>query len=532
MAFRLVPIRTADPNYRHSTEAYTCDLALPPLTMQAIAFLVSVGHSIDSWICDGRIFFKPSAFHIPLHVLERHIWRKIQMARTVLSETIEDMSDEGLRAKALAEPALFREPAPAVDGANGALTLSVSEREYGKDQEMIFGERRYVLASDQCSRPAALVSAPNDGRLCIRFQYDTFYHGHDLHRLASLFLQSLSGLPVIKRREKDRVWSTHFAQDGRAVQFAPSHLMIASVDEVAIDRFAGAALSLARHARFEMQQRIHDMPFRGSLSCFEEEDNDARDILLERLAAGETIECRSADDAHGERHDCTISGEEIPDYLVSRLLSSELLQCDDRNDDMTTYRLHPRKQVGHKDLHPRDHAVSFRSFEERCRWRRYDRSDYRECLHHDTYNCERCSASTCPVVTPAYEAESDSIWAIAQIEYDPFFEDQSCDDDVPVVAYHSNTERSWAWRAAGELAEFAIVNEVLSSWINFGAGFLVSNNLAAAHRAVANGWLCIDNTLSVGLVLKPSAKTMAAYEKSIREGKPAEVSAKITASTE
>lgn len=87
------------------------------------------------------------------------------------------------------------------------------------------------------------------------------------------------------------------------------------------------------------------------------------------------------------------------------------------------------------------------------------------------------------------------------------------DWDTPVVAIHRNTERSFAWRAAGEARIAVIVNAVAQAW-SIGANYLAGQGVQLAVRdAVALGHLEVVEETALGPIVRLASKHREAMER-------------------
>ena len=253
-----------------------------------------------------------------------------------------------------------------------------------------------------------------------------------------------------------------------------------------------------------MSSAIASLPWEGQDSLFEETFSDARDALLGRLAAGGTLDGQWIG---FEEVAATIDGEPVEAAAALRLLQrrTEFLDFEaNLPRGQFRARIKPGVKLDDRTLHPRKFAVSFRAFEEHCEHRRHWSES--ECLHENG-NRDRCGVASCPRVSPVYHQEG------SYGTDDPHFNQNGDDWDTLVVAIHRNTERSFAWRAAGEARIAVMVNKAAQAW-SIGANYLASRGEEpAAREAVALGHLEIVEDTILGPIVRLASKHRKTLER-------------------
>ena len=266
-------------------------------------------------------------------------------------------------------------------------------------------------------------------------------------------------------------------------------------------------MAYSLHKRFK--DRVGALQWGGQPSSFTDEDDDARDLLLARMRAGETVlrtrrEDAGYNDIEGNWTYTDGDGLELSGEIVERLLHARLIQAEDGPFGDSNALVAPA-DAKDKGAEPRKRTVRFQAFQSYCQHRRH--WEETECTHRDNHcGGDRCSEGACPLVSQVYSGDYGDSWQ-RRFDDDPAFNpDDRYDHDPLVIAHHRNTERSFAWRSAGQDGMLAVVNTVLSSHFNYGAPFLVEASLHAhAHAAVAAGHLEIVNDMpGFGLVMKPT----------------------------
>lgn len=269
------------------------------------------------------------------------------------------------------------------------------------------------------------------------------------------------------------------------------------------------AYSMAFYLVKNFSKRLTNLEWGGAPSAFLEEDNDARDMLLQRMKNGEKIQRTRMDLSriNGERHGyCKyhIGDEEIAPHVALRLMYGGAIKTEaawDRvNEPLSDLVFDPRYS---KDLEDqRSNAVQWQSFSNYCQYRRRDNDC--ECSNRKM-RADVCSEMHCPLVSQIYSEETGIYQR--SFENDPAFDsDRDWEKDFLVRALHPNTKRSFAWRASGEDAEIAVVNQALHSHLVYRAPFLFGKEVEkAVRRAAEKGYLDITEEMEgFGTVAKPS----------------------------
>lgn len=264
------------------------------------------------------------------------------------------------------------------------------------------------------------------------------------------------------------------------------------------------AEQLWKAADDRLSSAIGSLPWEGQDSLFEEAFSDARDTLLGRLAAGAAL------DGQWLGHDevaATIDGAPVEPVAALRLLQRriELLEFEQNLPrGQFRARLKPGVKLDDRTLHPRKFTVSFRAFEEHCEHRQH--WSEHECLHRNG-TPDRCGVASCPRVSAVYHQEA------TYGSGDPHFNQYGDDWDTQVVANHRNTERSFAWRAAGEARVAVIVNIAAEAW-SMGANYLVARGEEpAAREAVVLGHLEVIEETALGPIVRLASKHREALER-------------------
>lgn len=293
-------------------------------------------------------------------------------------------------------------------------------------------------------------------------------------------------------------WPVRLKVDGRRL------------DERNVFSFANAALRLARTALDAGRRRIEDLPVKGQRSIFTPEDDDARDALLAEVVAGATIDVVVG----SGRNDwaCSVDGEPVAGHIVDRLLKANWLESAERGwRERTSYTLSKHAEPTPRSLAPRDHAVSFDAFQSWCRFRRHTDDGSRECAHPGKYDESRCDCHGCPLTTPVHKDEVD------YYADDPAFAwRDSSEIDVMVTADDVRTERSRAWKAAGERRIEAVVHLVAGAYVNYSAPYLCDSATAkAAREAVGAGYLEVVEETPLGPIVGLGAMLKSRYDEAL-----------------
>lgn len=247
----------------------------------------------------------------------------------------------------------------------------------------------------------------------------------------------------------------------------------------------------------------------GQPSSFTDEDDDARDMLLARMRAGELVtrtprEGAEYKDIDGNWDYVDGDGSPLAGEIVERLIQARLIQAEDGPFGKSS-RLVAPDEAKDKGAEPRKRTVRFQAFQSYCQHRRHWQET--ECTHRDNHcDGDLCAESACPLVSQVYAGDYGESWS-RRFDDDPAFTpDRDSEHDPLVVAHHRNTERSFAWRSAGQDGMLAVVNTVLSSHFTCGAAFLVPEALTThARAAVAAGHLVVEKEMpGFGLVMKPT----------------------------
>jgi hypothetical protein len=277
------------------------------------------------------------------------------------------------------------------------------------------------------------------------------------------------------------------------------------------------AYNLAYFLERSLKKKMDSLQWKGHPSAFLAEDDDARDILFERVKSGARIKVErvTEENRRDQEEYChySVDGEEVPNHLVYRLLNSDMIEIEglyQRMDEEPKDLILSRIYKSHLER-PRNNSVSWQSFQSYCSYRRYD--NYSECSHKKCQS-DDCKERSCPLVIQVY-SEDNSGYS-SRFRDDPAFDDYDYEKDFLVRALHPNTRKSFAWRASGEDAVMAVVNQALHSYCTYKAPFLFGKEVeAAVRKAVEAGYLEIDQEMpGFGLVARPSETLISNLEKS------------------
>ncbi len=466
-AYEMHPVHRYDGGGMFGCPAFRCGLARPAAELAALASLIGHGNVLRAWVTDAVLYVENDDTGG-----ERLARMHVELARSVLREALSKAT--GLLAEG--DPLRIPTVAPQWDKA--------LRRDYGlysySDKPLAVGYRGldYVLPRGGDDM-AALVAETSPGRYGVHLLHRNGYPKDHDGKLAAAIFTIIAGRDVAIPTERD--------ERGFA---GPDDFTLSSegLPRGEASALGTVAMRLAERAIPAYLKAMECLPVEGKPSRFTDEDNDARDVLLEFLAGGGEIRVLHGGPDAERRF--FIEGIEVPRHLYERL--SGMLQGDGdsraRTPD-TAYRLSDRVKLRPRDLRPRDHAVSFVSFSEKCRYRRYDSG--RDCANPDKGNQDDCNLC-CPLVSPVYRNE------VGRMSEDAFFGWMD-ERDVEVTADHPGTERSYAWKASNGQRVQAIVNTVAYAYAAYGAGWLCSaGDAKAAREAIAAGHLVLTEESPVG----------------------------------
>lgn len=469
-----------------------CDLALPSAELRAIAGLMRTLAWIEEAVeHDGALFVKIS-YGTPWLVQERAFHTALGTARRLLAKAIDT-----LRNGDIPESVKPRHVEKHVSSHRGAST-GVRGTTVGNVTH--FDGGMYLMPDGHYGTGFAVHDSGDglEGYFVTSDRYD-----HKAEILAAALLRSV--LPEAGIGECQET-SYHQMSIGRDVpRLADTAVACYNVASATIRTFG---------------TEIGQLQWKGAPSVFLDEDNAARDMLVAEMRAGATIERRLLEDAR--YNDCdgvcefTLSdGTPLPHYIVTRLQNAETIlplghPFNHRKHGEPLVPLVYNPKVDQALLAPAERSVPFQAFQSYCSHRRYD-NDH-ECAHR-TGGGEYCSAGRCPITVQVY-AEDVGRYGM-DFREDPAFEDEDWEHDPMVRALHRNTERSYAWRAAGENAVMAVVNQVVHAKYALGVDrHLYGNeNMRAVRQAVADGWLVVDQEMpGFGTVVRLSESTIVKVE--------------------
>ena len=265
--------------------------------------------------------------------------------------------------------------------------------------------------------------------------------------------------------------------------------------------------------------KMHALPFEGRPSTFLEEDDDARDALAARMAAGATITWERLKDAKYHDRDGNWDyrlddGEMLSREIVDRLRNTDVILPEDgKYGQSHVLVINPKHTT--RTLSPRDNAVSFNVFQDYCSYRRHPDDGCGECVNakNGSYS-NYCQSRSCPITTQVYSGEEES-HGVRRFHDDPAFDDHQLDtkNDPLITADHRNTERSFAWKAAGRGRIAAVINQVLNAHYSHGAPMLLeSHHARSIEDAVQQGYLEIDRRMEIGIIARPTPALLAQIE--------------------
>ncbi|MFZ3482220.1 hypothetical protein [Sphingomonas sp. 3-13AW] len=474
----------------HSREFIRCDLARPKAELEAIAALMTTVVWIeDPMVLDATLYIS-SRYNVPFEFEERALHPLLKIARDVLAEGTAALPVE------LTKP--WQRPEPCKDLWCPRPSAYVSAPE--DPQKLV----KYAMPAG-CYEPAMLVSEI-EGRF-VGFFLTSDRHSRPEKKLAA----SLIALSTPEAR----------------VEPTPEHVhgdVYVGNPIDGIEGIGAACLKVAIGTIAAMKDRVRRLLYEGHPSAFLDEDNDARDVLLSLMAEGATLECTPAEDRSDDFFDLEpyaryrfADGTEAPYHLVQRLRQAGLVHpADGEWGRSSTFVAADclRKSA----LQPRSEAVSFDLFQSGCRFRRYPDDGERECSAPNRGGCNAdCMAEYCPLLKRVYEAEyGDSFRRFGSLVDEPAFEFHHLDQrpDPLMAAIHPNTRRSFAWRNAGSDRMFGIINQVLGSHLTYGVPLLVEAlHEAAVDRAVAEGWLAVDDRNALGAVVRVTDKLLGEVDR-------------------
>lgn len=475
--------------YFGSRDEYArCDLARPEAELSVLAMLINSLPWIEfAFALDGALYIKLDYRHC-WDIQERAFHKILNIARKTYAEAIED--GKTVPIEETVKPSLLDEPGCYYSGAH-----TYVKTENGGSKVMGMPKGTY-------STGFAIIEK-DDGTI------DGYYvtcerYNHDKEDMAAAVLNVM--LPEAKIGLRN---SQSYGQ------ISVGH----NVDRLA--DYAVHAYKIAYGMSERFKAKVEELQWKGQPSRYLDEDNDARDLILDEMMKGARVlrekrESSGYNDADGQFIYSFEDGRPIPHYLIIRLAEAYLINVEgwpnfDREDDHIKP-LVVSDKLDKTLVKPRENSVYFKAFESYCRHRRHD-DDY-DCVHPCSRG-EYCSAEACPLVTQVYTKEEGY-----SSREDPAFESGDWDRDVQVFAHHPNTHRSYAWRAAGQDAVYAVVNQVIGSKFQLGIDrFLFgSEHMRAVKAAIAEDLLVVDEEMpDFGIVVKLSEKTLKMIEDNQRQ---------------
>lgn len=453
----------------HSHDYAICDLALPTDMLGIIAHVMSCAPWLDEcFVHDAEIHAKLD-HRAPYVLQERALHRLLGIARRIVDEMLAEM--KGKEPETVPEAIRQERSSPYHSGPRASLA-------HGGQMVMPVG----------CWKSGFALDHTDEGV----FGYFVTTMSHDVKDRKGLATKLLRHL-VPEARIGER----------RAMNYG--EILIGNPVRGLRDR-AAQCLRAAEAFETLMKRELEALEWGGAPSGFTTEDDDARDALLDRVAAGLRIgrlvrPDAGYNDVDGNFEYETEDGETLDPHIVERLVNARLLVPEDGFWGRSPV-LEAAEGITPRQLRPREHTVSFKAFESYCAHRRHDSG--RECAN-DCNRSDYCLESVCPLVTQVHRNERDR-YAV-RFDGDPAFEpEDDWNHDPMVYAIHRNTERSGAWKAAGEEGVRALVDTVLTAKLRYGASHLVEDSLRRhALAAVEAGHLRLVDTLDgMGLVLEPT----------------------------
>lgn len=475
--------------YFGSQDEYArCDLARPAAELNVIAMLINSLEWIENaFVLDGALYIKLDYRHC-WDIQERAFHKILDIARKAYAEAIEDGKTATM--EETVKPSFLDEPGCYYSGAH-----TYVKTEDGSSKVMGMPKGTY-------STGFAIIEK-DDGSI------DGYYvtcerYNHDKEDMAAALLNVL--LPEAKIGVRN-------SQSYGEISIGNN------VDRLA--DYAVHAYKIAYGMTEKFKARVEELQWKGQPSRYLDEDNDARDMVLDEMIKGAKVfrekrESSGYNDADGHFTFSFEDGRPIPHYLIARLTDAYLINVEgwpniDREDDQVKP-LVAREKLDKTLVKPRENSVYFKAFESYCSYRR--REDDNECAHSDSRG-EHCSPESCPLVTQVYAKDQGY-----SSDDEPAFDWSDWERDVQVFAHHPNTHRSYAWRAAGQDAVYAVVNQVIGSKFQLGIDrFLFgSEHMRAVKAAIAEDLLVVDEEMpDFGIVVKLSEKTLKMIEENRRQ---------------
>lgn len=496
--FELVSARIEDQSFggSHKRDWARCDLARPASELRAIAGVIDAVEWIEQAAeYDGALHIRlqhdvawlaqERAFHGVLAIARRHVAEALEHLRTRAPEPTPE--------PVMTNSYVLHHKGAKASVAGGGASLLMPEGHYGAGFA--------VLEED-------------DGLVSGYFLTSSTYDDKTKPLAAAL----LWGLFPELRIEP---WSRLRSWGEIDIGAAPA-VVDALMRDNALRDHAAACYRMATRLMETVKREVAALQWNGKPSSFLDEDDDARDWLLEQMRNGAIIARERRQDADYDDVDgvCTFTlsdGTPLAHTIVTRLQNAKAILPEgypfehSRKPDepLTPLVLNPK--AGKEVFEPRRSCVPFQSFQSYCQHRRHDGN--RECAHRSDGG-ETCSVNHCPLVTQVYAQDAGRYGTT--FDEDPAFDYWNWERDTLAYAIHPNTERSYAWKAAGEQAVMAVVNMLVHDTYAMGIPrrLFGNENIRAVRQAIADGWLVIDEEMSnFGIVARLSDRTIAMVEK-------------------
>jgi len=494
--FELVQAAIPNPQrgYCSKTEYARCDLARPAAELRAIAHLMDSLDWVDRAVEHDGALYVQTDYRVPWLVQERAFRAALAIARREVTATLDVLTTQ--TPEKSVRPTYSAEYVSYHKGASASVRgTRVGDVTYCNGGTYLMPEGHYG--------PGFAVHPVEDGRLQGYFVTSDRYDRKPETLAAALLATVLPGAGIGACHEMSY------------------HEFDLEVDAEALADHAVAAYRAASTMIVKFRRECGQAQWGGKPSVFTDEDDAARDWLLAQVRAGATIDRvrrvgASYNDCDGVCEFTLSDGTPLAHYIVTRLQNSEAVLPlgypfdHSRQPDEPLVPLVYNPKLDKELVAPRTRCVPFQAFQSYCAHRRRDGD--RECAH-PTGGGDYCGAGYCPITSQVY-AEDVGSYGL-DFRDDPAFDDHDWERDSMVRALHRNTERSYAWRAAGEDAVLAIVNQVIHAKYGMGieCHLYGPENMRAVRQGIADGWLVVEQEMpDFGVVVKLSESTIAKVE--------------------
>ena len=485
--FKPADRRIKHPEYgmAHSKDHIACDLARPEAELRAIAVLMNVVPWIDGATVQDGVLYLGNDHKVPYVLQERALHTILAMARATLATGLAEMRKLGL------------EPAP----------VPTHRKDYQSSPRCAYASTRKsgyfdMPPSEYC--PGLVLVEEEGEQLGYFLSYS--YHDRETAPLAAAMLAMT--MPE--------------AGVGKVRLLSYQEFPVAR-DVPGIRDMGSAAYRVAKGMTAQIKRQATALQFEGMPSAFTDEDDDARDVLLSQVAAGakvlrDRIEDADGYDANAKWRYALEDGSPLSAEIVERLTKAGLLAPEDgRYGNSRT--LVAADNIPKAALSPRANAVPFQSFQSYCRYRRHPDDGCGECVHKgNRWSDDQCLAEACPILAQVYSAEEGRSFE-RRFDEDPAFNShllrESGETDPLMVAISRGTERSHAWKAAGQGRVMGVINQVLGAHFAYGTPLLLESfHERAIKEAVSQGWLAMKPLEALdggrmGIVAEPTDRLLA-----------------------